>query len=82
MRSRLKAARPAQDPPHVRPRSRPARAGSEAHEIVEAAERDADDVSAGDFAAAINGYRTVFDHLVATRAAANGEFDAADAEDA
>jgi len=53
-----------------------------AHEIVEAAERDSDDVSPGDFAAAINGYRSVFDHLVATRAAAGGELDAADAEDA
>ena len=52
-----------------------------AHEIVEAAERDSD-VSPGDFAAAINGYRSVFDHLVATRAAAGGELDAADAEDA
>ena len=53
-----------------------------AHEIVEAAERDSDEVSPGDFAAAISGYRSVFDHLVATRAAAGGELDAADAEDA
>jgi hypothetical protein len=53
-----------------------------AHEILDASERDSDDVSAGDFAAAINGYRAVFDHLVATRAAAGGELDTADAEDA
>jgi hypothetical protein len=43
-----------------------------AHEIVEATERDAGAVSPGDVAAAINGYRAVFDHLVATRAAADG----------
>ncbi|HEU5243129.1 MAG TPA: hypothetical protein VFU33_01905 [Gaiellaceae bacterium] len=53
-----------------------------AHEILEATERDSDDVSPGDFAAAINGYRSVFDHLVATRAAAGGDLDAADGEDA
>jgi hypothetical protein len=52
------------------------------HEIVEAAARDSDDVSPGDFAAAINGYRAVFDHLVATRTSAGGELDAADAGDA
>ena len=34
------------------------------------------------FAAAINGYRAVFDHLVATRTTAGGELDAADAEEA
>ncbi len=53
-----------------------------AHEIVEAAERDSDDVSLGDFGAAINGYRAVFEHLVATRAAVGRELAAADAEDA
>ena len=42
-----------------------------AHEIVEAVERDADEVSPGDVAAAVNGFRAVFDHLVATRAAAD-----------
>ena len=47
-----------------------------AHEIVEAAERDAGDLSPGDVAAAINGYRAVHDHLVATRAAADAELDA------
>jgi iron uptake system EfeUOB component EfeO/EfeM len=47
-----------------------------AHEIVEAAERDSADLSPGDVAAAINGYRAVFDHLVTTRAAADAELDA------
>jgi hypothetical protein len=52
------------------------------HEIVEAVEGDSDDVAPGDLAAAINGYRAVFDHLVATRAAAGGEVDTAHAENA
>jgi hypothetical protein len=46
-----------------------------AHEIVQAAERDTDGVSLGDLAAAVNGYRAVFDHLVATRAAADAKLD-------
>jgi iron uptake system EfeUOB component EfeO/EfeM len=50
-----------------------------AHEIVEATERDADDLSPGDVAAAINGYRAVYDHLVATRAAADAELGAEEA---
>jgi hypothetical protein len=53
-----------------------------AHETVEALERDSGDLSPGDVAAAINGYRTVFDHLVATRAAADAQLDAAEAEEA
>jgi len=53
-----------------------------AHEIAQAAERDADDVSPGDVAAAVNGYRSVFDHLVTTRATADAPLDAADAEEA
>ena len=53
-----------------------------AHEIVEAAERDSDELSPGDVAAAINGYRAVFDHLVTTRAASDGEVEAAEAEEA
>ena len=53
-----------------------------AHEIVETAERDSGDLSPGDVAAAINGYRAVFDHLVTTRATADAELDAADAEEA
>jgi hypothetical protein len=42
-----------------------------AHDIVEAAERDCQDLSPGDVAIAINGYRTISEHLVATRAAAD-----------
>jgi hypothetical protein len=53
-----------------------------AHEIVEAAERDSDEISPGDVASAINGYRAVFDHLVTTRATADAELDAAEAEEA
>lgn len=49
-----------------------------AHELVEAAERDAEDVSPGDIAAAIAGLRAVFDHLVATRAAADPDVAAAE----
>jgi hypothetical protein len=52
-----------------------------AHEIVEAAQRDSDALSPGDVAAAIGGLRAVFDHLVTTRAAADAELDAADAEE-
>jgi hypothetical protein len=40
-----------------------------AHEILEAAERDSVELSPGDVAAAVNGYRAVFHHLVATRGA-------------
>ena len=47
-----------------------------AHEILEAAERDeVGDLSPGDVAAAVNGYRTLFDHLVATRALLDGELE-------
>ncbi|HZT86268.1 MAG TPA: hypothetical protein VE984_12765 [Gaiellaceae bacterium] len=53
-----------------------------AHEIAEAAERDAGDLSPGDVAAAINGYRAVFDHLVTTRATADAPLDAGEADDA
>ena len=53
-----------------------------AHEIAQAVERDADDVSPGDVAAAVNGYRAVYDHLIATRATADAPLDAADAEEA
>ena len=41
-----------------------------AHEILQAAERDSDD-SPGDIAAAVSGYRAVFEHLVTTRATAD-----------
>jgi hypothetical protein len=53
-----------------------------AHEVVDAVERDSDEVSPGDVAAAINGYRAVFDHLVTTRASIGAQLDAADAEEA
>jgi hypothetical protein len=53
-----------------------------AREIADAVERDSHEVSPGDVAAAVNGYRAVFDHLVTTRAAADAELDAADAEEA
>jgi len=53
-----------------------------AHEIVQTAEREPDDVSLGDVAAAVNGYRAVFDHLVATHAAADADLGGAEAEGA
>jgi hypothetical protein len=53
-----------------------------AHEVVDAVELDSDEVSPGDVAAAINGYRAVFDHLVATRAGTHAQLDAADADEA
>jgi hypothetical protein len=46
-----------------------------AHEITQAAERDTGELSPGDVAAAINGYRAVFDHLVTTRATADAELE-------
>jgi hypothetical protein len=52
-----------------------------AHEITRATERDSGELSPGDVAAAINGYRAVFDHLVTTRATADAGLDAAEAEE-
>ena len=46
-----------------------------AHEITQAVERDSD-VDLGDVAAAVNGYRALFDHLVATHASADADFEA------
>jgi hypothetical protein len=46
-----------------------------AHGITQAAERDSGELSPGDVAAAINGYRAVFDHLVTTRATADAELE-------
>jgi hypothetical protein len=46
-----------------------------AREITQALERDADDLSPGDLAAAINGYRAIFDYLVSNRAAGELEFE-------
>jgi iron uptake system EfeUOB component EfeO/EfeM len=53
-----------------------------AHEIAEAAEHDSDEISPGDVASAIDGYRAVYDHLAATPPLADAELDAADAEEA
>jgi hypothetical protein len=50
------------------------------HELVEAAERDSDELSPGDVAAAVNGLRAVFDHIVTTRAAVGADIQTADAE--
>jgi hypothetical protein len=50
-----------------------------AHEIVEATERAAGDLSPGDVAAAVNGYRAVYEHLVTTRAASDAELEAEEA---
>jgi len=44
-----------------------------AHEITQASERGSEDISPGDVAAAINGYRAVFDHLVSTRSSTDGD---------
>ncbi len=49
-----------------------------AHEIVETAERDSDEVSPGDVAAAVNGLRAVFATLLTTSATV----DAVEAEEA
>jgi hypothetical protein len=40
-----------------------------AREITEAVERGSEEISPGDVAAAINGYRAVFDHVVTARPA-------------
>ncbi len=49
-----------------------------ASEIVRAAERGSDELSPGDIAAAINGYRAVFDHLIAARASVDADLEAAE----
>jgi hypothetical protein len=41
------------------------------HGILDAVERGSDELSPGDIAAAINGYRAVFEHVAATRSAAS-----------
>jgi iron uptake system EfeUOB component EfeO/EfeM len=53
-----------------------------AHDVAVAVELDASELSPGDVASAINGYRAVFDHLVATRASADADLRAAEAEEA
>ncbi len=51
-----------------------------AHEITEATERGSDELSPGDVAAAIQGYRAVFEHLLTTRATADADLGANEAE--
>jgi hypothetical protein len=46
---------------------------SAAHELTQAAERGADGISPGDVAAAINGYRAVFEFLVASRSSVDAD---------
>jgi hypothetical protein len=53
-----------------------------AHDIVVAMELDSEELSPGDVASAINGYRAVFEHLVASRATADADLGAAEAEEA
>jgi hypothetical protein len=47
-----------------------------AHEITQEAERGSGELSPGDVAAAVNGFRAVYEHLVTTRATADAERDA------
>jgi hypothetical protein len=47
-----------------------------AHEITEALERGAADISLGDIGAAINGYRTLFDFLTAEHGSTDEDFGA------
>jgi hypothetical protein len=44
-----------------------------AREIKEAYERGSDDLSPGDIAAAVNGYRAIFDYLVSSRSVADAD---------
>jgi hypothetical protein len=44
-----------------------------AHEITTASERGSEEVSPGDVAAAINGFRAVFDYIVANRSAVDAD---------
>lgn len=52
-----------------------------AREITTLAERDEGDIGPGDVAAAINGYRAVFDYLVSTRSAATLDVDLAEVDE-
>jgi hypothetical protein len=49
-----------------------------AREITRASERSSSELSPGDVAAAVNGYRAVFDYVVATRADADAGLTAGD----
>jgi hypothetical protein len=42
-----------------------------AHELTDEAERGSEELSPGDVAAAVNGFRSVFDYLISERAAAD-----------
>ena len=44
-----------------------------AREITRAVERGAETISPGDVAAAVNGYRAIFDYLVSARAAGDAD---------
>jgi hypothetical protein len=44
-----------------------------AREITQASERGSDEISPGDIAAAINGYRAVYDYIVANRSAVDAD---------
>jgi hypothetical protein len=44
-----------------------------AREIKDAYERGSEELSPGDIAAAVNGYRTIFDYLVSDRSVADGD---------
>ena len=46
-----------------------------AHEITEASERNSEHLSPGDVAAAINGFRAVFDHVTTERSTAEAGLD-------
>jgi hypothetical protein len=51
-----------------------------AREIAEASERGSEELSPGDVAAAINGYRAVFDFLVSTRSGTDADFESSEHE--
>jgi hypothetical protein len=44
-----------------------------AHEIKEAYERGSEELSSGDIAAAVNGYRAIFDYVVSSRSVADAD---------
>ena len=52
-----------------------------AREITTLAERDEGDIGPGDVAAAINGYRAVYDYLIASRSAADTDVDLAQVDE-
>jgi hypothetical protein len=52
-----------------------------AREITTLAERDQGDIGPGDVAAAINGYRAVYDYLISTRQAVDADIDLAEVDE-